>query len=700
MRLTLKRLLDYGEDRLSPEQTRELGQILAEHPDAAKLVQVLEKAGKGPRLPRGEEETKVPLAQLALYLDDRMDSAAELEFEKRAYRDPELLGEIARCHEALSRSLPVPNLVDPTGKGEGLSILSWPGGQLNLPRLFSVVDGSLPDEEAEAEIPAWKSPYFALEKHIFDKNPDRFGGLEWENARGWLWRSILVGICLIILAGGLTFFNDRDKWDWFANFGKTEKAKPNPTLPRNLPDETKKGESKDPLVKDNRPPKTLPVPQGGGEKALPDPTRGKRDEETGKKPVPPDKPKEALPNAEAGQTVMASLVGSPVESMPNLVWAGSGELRKLKEGNPVSWGRDLWIPPGFAGVVDSKAGWKVAAFGNFPSLTGREHPLGARFRFEPGLGQGKPALRILEGRVEILGTLEKPEDTLVLRIYSQELRINSLGKFHLFIEAIPRPPKSDEIDWTLIVVQGTVRLLESVNEPPVIMMASPGLCLARHSPAAGVSMEKKSRPPSGLLSESVKGLTRYKEFSAAAGEILSSAKEKIFDSGELVRLFGQPASNVAKKGLLVYLGAWIGDFQLPLKAIVDGRPSMKELREASILALGQLSRDQGPAWDKAFQAGAGGTAPMESVVPGETQDFKRFVEAIGKGEFSPLLVNRALDLLLDGKSLGTREVAYQYLKMVNSPDEGPRYDPAEPEAARKLTQAEWKRFVKGESGAP
>jgi len=31
--------------QISPEQTRELGQILAEHPDAAKLVQALEKAG-------------------------------------------------------------------------------------------------------------------------------------------------------------------------------------------------------------------------------------------------------------------------------------------------------------------------------------------------------------------------------------------------------------------------------------------------------------------------------------------------------------------------------------------------------------------------------------------------------------------------------------------------------------------------------
>lgn len=715
MRLTLKRLLDYGEDRLSPEQTRELGQILAEHPDAAKLVEILEKAGKGPRLPRGEEETKIPLAQLALYLDDRMDPATELEFEKRAYRDPELLGEIARCHEALSRALPAPTLVGENDGEDGATSLAWPGGKLSLVQIQAIVEGEDVIHEDEEDSPGWKNPYRHLEKHILDQNPDRFGGLEWENARGWLWRSVLVGVCLVGLAGALTYFNDKDKWDYFSRSGGQsavipegsgkgqEVAVANPDLGKrtekplenrpidNLPETGKKDQVREKETKNGG--------IGTGQKG----TDPKTDSNQGKGVVvaPPIKVQEKPPVGpiEAGQGLVGAVTGTPVDGLPVLLWAKGGELQKLKEGDAVSWGREIFVPPGFAGVVDSKAGWKACTFGNCAPLSGRELPLGTRFQLQAGLQPGKPSIQLIEGRLELIGALSGPEEQLLVKICGQDLKITSAGKFHLLFEAIPRLPRSEEVDWTLVVVQGSIRLLEHDSDSPVLMMAPPGLFQAKHSPSSGVSMEKGTRIPRGLQAESIKTMVRFREFSAAANEIVTGAKDKLFDPVELDRQFALPSANLAKKTLLVFLAGWLDDVKLPLKALNDNRASMKEMREGAVHVLGQMARDRRAAWEKAFLAPAvGSAAPVEATAPGEAETFRRFVEAIGRGEFAPPLVEKGMDFLVDGKSLAMREVAYQYLRMVNSPDEGPRYDPAEPENARKLSQKEWRRLVKGEMG--
>ncbi len=745
MRLTLKRLLDYGEDRLSPEQTRELGQILAEHPDAAKLVQVLEKAGKGPRVARGEEESRVPLSQLALYLDDRMDQVAETEFEKRAYRDPELLGEIARCHEALSRALPTPTLAGEGDGNEGPASLAWPGGKLSLTQIQSIVNGDgLPDDDDESP-PGWKSPYYHLEKHVFDKNPDRFGGLEWENARGWLWRSVFIGICLVALSGALTFYNDQEKWDLFARTdqprpaggGADPSGGPKADNQKDHQQENQKaaGAGKEQGTgKDSSKGKERPTDGISGETKKAPPVKGnenkanekkgneksdlqlvsgegktdkgsdkKNDTANSKPPVgtmPPVEPG-PMPPVEAGQAQVGPAAGTPVDGVPLLMWAKGADPQKLKEHELVSWGREIFVPPGFAGVIDSGAGWKVVTIGNCPSLSGRDLPLGTRFRLEAGLKPGKPALALTEGRVEIIGSFTSPDDSLALRVCGQELHITSPGKFHFLLEVIPRLPRSEETDWTIFVADGAIRLQEHSNDSPALMVAPPGLCQAKHSPLTGISMEKRGKAPYGMMIEAVRALGRFKDFTAAGVEVLSGGKDKVLSAGDLERQFIQPSANLPKRVLLVYLSAWIDDVKLPFKGLIDNRASMKDLREAAVISLGQMSRDRRAAWEKAFLAPAPGQpSAAEAAVPGEIDPFRKLVEAIGKGEFVPALVDKSLELLVDGKSLALREVAYQYLRMVNSPDEGPRYDPAESENARKLAQKEWKRLAKGDQGVP
>jgi hypothetical protein len=369
-------------------------------------------------------------------------------------------------------------------------------------------------------------------------------------------------------------------------------------------------------------------------------------------------------------------------------------------GDAISWGKEIMVPPGFVAALDSRAGWNVFALGLVPTIAGSEKPIGTRLRFEPGSEPNRPGLHLFEGQVEIHfgGKSGEAPKGIDLVLNGQRVSLKTVGKGKFVAEAVYRNSKSSEPDWMIHILEGIVEMQAADGQSAVTMVAPPGLCLGKHIPNGGLTLEKMSKIAPGFGASWWASVPRSKEFSAAAGEILAGAGSEWASSTRLNSLLNQPSANLARKILTVELAAFLGFGDVALRQVGDSRPSMKELRASSLDVLAQSSRRDKASWSRMFEPTAGtDLLPKELASSGELEIFRQIVESLGRGETLPSLVNRSLDLLADGKTIWVREAAYGYLREAVRPDLGPRYNPAENEKARKLTQASWIRLIRGDS---
>lgn len=127
MRLTLRTLLAYMDDRLPPENARELGQKVANSPFATELVERIREVKRRRRLAMPEKPVAMIDANLvAEYLDDQLTPELVARVEKEVLASDAMLAEVASAHEILGMlSDPVtiePQLrdrlysLDPTGR--------------------------------------------------------------------------------------------------------------------------------------------------------------------------------------------------------------------------------------------------------------------------------------------------------------------------------------------------------------------------------------------------------------------------------------------------------------------------------------------------------------------------------------------------------------------------------------------------------
>lgn len=714
MRLTLKRLLDYRDDRLDPAETKELGKILAEHPEASKWLDELDRVlweGVSPE----PTESAEPVSTIARYLENKLDPAAEADLEKQAFRNPALLLEIARCHQALSAPSPKARRKNANGADhpDG-NLLVWQGGQLNLEELDLDNLSPLSREKAVVVPVEYENPLARVENHFLKKEKASREKPKEDDGRGGVWRLALVGFCLVGLSGLMGF------WEFSEGIPQNLLALASPSKKGAQPGETQNDGTKNGGLGIGK--EKPGGPNNDLEKKNPDPARPTGKGPEGKPANPADKPvgegvtppKDPMdpsggkPPVEvgvaSGQVSVLATEGTVLEGLPVLVWSKGQIPERRLPGDAISWGKEIFVPSGFAAALDSRAGWKVFAIGLCPTIAGAEKPIGTRFRFEPGTGPNKPALQLVEGQVEIHfggapmgGAPDEAAKEINLVLSGQKVSLKTVGKGKLVAEAIFRNSKSSEPDWMIHILEGMVEMQAADGQSAVTMFAPPGLCMARHIPSGGVTLEKMSKIAPGFGASWWVSVPRSKEFGAAAGEILTIAGPEWSSSKKLKSILNQPSANLARKILCVELAAWLGFVDIPLRQVGDSRPSMKELRASSLDVLAQSSRRDKASWSRMFEPTTGeGTLPSELAASGEAETFRQIVESLGRGETLPSLVNRSLDLLADGKSIWVREAAYGYLREAVRPDLGPKYNPADNEKARKLTQASWIRLIRGD----
>ncbi len=149
MRLTLRTLLAYQDDRLSAANAKELGQKIAKSPFASELVERIREVKRRRRLAMPDKPAAMIDANLiAEYLDDQLTPELVARLEKEVLASDTMLAEVASAHEILGLlSDPVtvePRLrdrlyaLDPTGKTDVVRAL---GGD-NSPNSHSATGDS------------------------------------------------------------------------------------------------------------------------------------------------------------------------------------------------------------------------------------------------------------------------------------------------------------------------------------------------------------------------------------------------------------------------------------------------------------------------------------------------------------------------------------------------------------------------------
>src|SRR5262249_7271999 len=104
MRLTLRTLLAWLDDTLSPAEVREIGKQVAESPFAKELVERVHRVTRQRRLtvPSRSGPDATDPNVVASYLDNELPPEEVAEFEKRCLTSDVHLAEVASVHQILS----------------------------------------------------------------------------------------------------------------------------------------------------------------------------------------------------------------------------------------------------------------------------------------------------------------------------------------------------------------------------------------------------------------------------------------------------------------------------------------------------------------------------------------------------------------------------------------------------------------------
>src|SRR3954453_4123188 len=104
MRLTLRTLLAWLDDTLSPSEVREIGKQVSESPFAKELVEKIHRVTRQRRLsvPPDKGPDAVDANLVARYLDNELDPDQVAEIEKKCLTSDVHLSEVASVHQILS----------------------------------------------------------------------------------------------------------------------------------------------------------------------------------------------------------------------------------------------------------------------------------------------------------------------------------------------------------------------------------------------------------------------------------------------------------------------------------------------------------------------------------------------------------------------------------------------------------------------
>ena len=160
MRLTLRTLLNWINNNLSDTDAAMVAQKVEESELAKALKAQIEGIMAQPQLPAPELLDGTPKGNAnsaAEYLDNSMDPKLTPDFEKFCIHSDIMLGEIAGCHEILSRALT-----------QKLDLA--PELRVKLCDLYKFIDAN--DESSIPPLPQSKSQPIQEEEEIFDEIPE------------------------------------------------------------------------------------------------------------------------------------------------------------------------------------------------------------------------------------------------------------------------------------------------------------------------------------------------------------------------------------------------------------------------------------------------------------------------------------------------------------------------------------------------
>ena len=152
MRLTLRTLLAYLDDRLPPANAREIGQKIANSPFTTDLVERIRDVKRRRRLADpGKAQPMIEPNLIAEYLDDQLTPDLVARIEREILASDAMLAEVAATHEILGL-LRDPVTVEPRLRDRlyGLD----PSGKTSLVR--ALYAESSPGTAAAGPASAWK----------------------------------------------------------------------------------------------------------------------------------------------------------------------------------------------------------------------------------------------------------------------------------------------------------------------------------------------------------------------------------------------------------------------------------------------------------------------------------------------------------------------------------------------------------------
>ena len=148
MRLTLRTLLAYLDQVLSPEDAIKLEQKIAKSEYAQQLIQRIQTISHRPRMeaPRIDSKTHVGDPNLvAEYLDSSLDHDKVVAFERALLESDTSLAEVASCHEILSQVLHQPATL-PSRMRERLYRLNKQTASVESAEVNTMMSANLPSQ--------------------------------------------------------------------------------------------------------------------------------------------------------------------------------------------------------------------------------------------------------------------------------------------------------------------------------------------------------------------------------------------------------------------------------------------------------------------------------------------------------------------------------------------------------------------------
>ena len=147
MRLTVRTLLAYLDDRLSPENARDLGRKISASSFATQLIERIRRAKRSRSVSLEEAPRLADANLIADYLDDQLSPGEVSELEKRILASDSLLAEVAAVHEVLGTLKGAAAPAQPLR--QRLYALDPTGGEL----LQEVLSSGSKEMELEQELP-------------------------------------------------------------------------------------------------------------------------------------------------------------------------------------------------------------------------------------------------------------------------------------------------------------------------------------------------------------------------------------------------------------------------------------------------------------------------------------------------------------------------------------------------------------------